>query len=757
MAPSIRIGPEPTDKRRKTSISELLFLLCGVCGLLSSLQGLPGVEWNMPVVYAAAIVMSAALWYTYAWGSGWFAAVFLLIIAACGFVEFRYWDLLGSQIAAVIRSLTGGAAEAAVDITPSMLILAALLSLLLFLCEIWIRNSLPVLLLAAMLLLCGPVIGLQPSYVTIALLGISLCAFLSVHGAGGRQGRTLHGGKHRGPSGLKSGIAAGVAAFIAFGAAIPLATCSQNAIYESVYAAEGVVQRALQNMTGIDAIAVSDGRISRGNRYPTGTIQMELVANRPPTQPLYLRGFAGADYADGEWTAADNQTLSDQIGRDLSQNSVRFSVAGLNYRNMFFELNSFTGGERPYFITIQPRVATDFGNYYEPYYSRWSENWFVQEGYSFQYFQQEQMHINWDAFTAQGNWLRILLQRMQQAYQSAVQTLYISVPTGQLPRLTALCAENPQQNLEDITAFILDALHSRAVYSTTPGLAPLNEDIVEYFLFENGEGYCVHFAAAATLMYRLYGIPARYASGYMVQPEDFEQQEDGLYHALVTDAEAHAWTELFIENQGWTPVEVTPAAEPETIDAVESDAATVDTRQETETPQTTSPQTDTGSESAQEENAQSETNDTAEEPAAQHSASWQPGVLVGLAAAMLLAFVTWLINQQRRWRLQRARRGGCRVIFDRLLALLSDTGKLQNCTGHEPDFVMRLCAAVPSVQIEEAQKLADTVSRAAFGTRTPDAEQDVFVWQLYQRIATDVYRTLNPMRRLVFRYIKAFC
>ena len=192
---------------------------------------------------------------------------------------------------------------------------------------------------------------------------------------------------------------------------------------------------------------------------------------------------------------------------------------------------------------------------------------------------------------------------------SAAETLYTSVPTGQLPRLAALCADNPRQNTEDITSFILDTLRSRAVYSTTPGLAPLNEDIVEYFLFENGEGYCVHFAAAATLMYRLYGIPARYASGYMVQPEDFEQQEDGLYHALVTDAEAHAWTELFVENQGWTPVEVTPAAEAETFDTVESDAAAADMQQETETPQAASQQADT----VQEESAQPETDAAAEE------------------------------------------------------------------------------------------------------------------------------------------------
>ncbi len=68
-------------------------------------------------------------------------------------------------------------------------------------------------------------------------------------------------------------------------------------------------------------------------------------------------------------------------------------------------------------------------------------------------------------------------------------------------------------------------LQSHASYTLTPGRAPVNQDIVEYFLFENHEGYCVHFASAATLMYRLYGIPARYASGYAVEPSAFTQQE----------------------------------------------------------------------------------------------------------------------------------------------------------------------------------------------------------------------------------------
>ena len=89
---------------------------------------------------------------------------------------------------------------------------------------------------------------------------------------------------------------------------------------------------------------------------------------------------------------------------------------------------------------------------------------------------------------------------------------------------------------------------------------PLGEEVAEYFLFEGGQGYCQHFATAATLLYRLYGIPARYAAGYAVQPEEFEESEDGLYRAVLTDGQAHAWVEIYLKDAGWIPVEVTPPA-----------------------------------------------------------------------------------------------------------------------------------------------------------------------------------------------------
>lgn len=86
---------------------------------------------------------------------------------------------------------------------------------------------------------------------------------------------------------------------------------------------------------------------------------------------------------------------------------------------------------------------------------------------------------------------------------------------------------------------------------------PSETDPIDYFLNTSREGYCVHFASAATLMLQGMGIPARYASGYVVFPNDFKKTEEG-YTAVVTDARAHAWVEVYVEEFGWVPYEVTP-------------------------------------------------------------------------------------------------------------------------------------------------------------------------------------------------------
>lgn len=67
-------------------------------------------------------------------------------------------------------------------------------------------------------------------------------------------------------------------------------------------------------------------------------------------------------------------------------------------------------------------------------------------------------------------------------------------------------------------------------------------------------------ATAGTLLFRMYGIPARYVTGYVVQPEDFHQKDNKNFTCNVKDSSAHAWTEVYIGNGIWVPVEVTPSS-----------------------------------------------------------------------------------------------------------------------------------------------------------------------------------------------------
>lgn len=75
-------------------------------------------------------------------------------------------------------------------------------------------------------------------------------------------------------------------------------------------------------------------------------------------------------------------------------------------------------------------------------------------------------------------------------------------------------------------------------------------DIAVSFLRDYKQGVCRHYASAATLMYRTFGIPARYVIGYACDAKAGEKTS-------VTTDKAHAWVEVYIDGAGWVYVEVT--------------------------------------------------------------------------------------------------------------------------------------------------------------------------------------------------------
>ena len=235
-------------------------------------------------------------------------------------------------------------------------------------------------------------------------------------------------------------------------------------------------------------------------------------------------------------------------------------------------------------------------------------------------------------------------------------------------------------------------------------------------------------------------------------------QEDGTYCALVTDVSAHAWTELFIEERGWTPVEVTPSSvEEQEIPGGNENAASPAAPTGTDASQPVEGQMDGGADHMQGEEATSETQ--VEQPShAERQLLQREFLFIGALAVMAIItlFISFVVLQ-RYYRLYLMQRKECRIQFERLLNMLSDAQVLRGCTGHEPDFAARLCAAIPTVRLVDAQRLVLVVSRSAFGASPATAEDNRFVTQLYFRIAEKICRELSPARRWFFRYIRAYC
>lgn len=119
---------------------------------------------------------------------------------------------------------------------------------------------------------------------------------------------------------------------------------------------------------------------------------------------------------------------------------------------------------------------------------------------------------------------------------------------------------NDDGNPFSVAESVCRYLSENYTYTYTPksntsyaGYDPQKSDMYN-FLFNTKQGYCVHFATAATLILRTFDIESRFATGYAVSCVRGKS-------SAVSDMNAHAWTEIKIQEVGWIPVEATPAAD----------------------------------------------------------------------------------------------------------------------------------------------------------------------------------------------------
>ena len=129
---------------------------------------------------------------------------------------------------------------------------------------------------------------------------------------------------------------------------------------------------------------------------------------------------------------------------------------------------------------------------------------------------------------------------------------YLSLPENTKNGILRIIEEaGLDKNSPTIITDVAEYVKNSAEYSGSFEKIPDGEDRVLYFLTKSKQGVCSHFASAATVIYRALGIPARYTVGYYVVT-DGGFDEKNFY-----TKDAHAWVEVYLNNVGWVPVEVT--------------------------------------------------------------------------------------------------------------------------------------------------------------------------------------------------------
>ena len=544
------------------------------------------------------------------------------------------------------------------------------------------------------------------------------------------------------------------------------------------------------DVTSTDASLPAGGVVSRNDLVQTGQPLFDVTLDRRPDAALYLLAFTGASYADGRWAPADEhdfvQTEAAAWGAD--EDDVADSLARLPYERAL----ALLGSNKPVRITISARSVQLSASDLTPYAcvtvsqaagsAELDSLGAVATGNSSQptgpasaiTYETPLLGAYADLNDADliGEGSVALSDDMQTSlladYAAWIPEAYLGVDREALPRLAQLVADTPREGLAAVTDTILQTLADNVAYTTTSGTFPADVDIAEYLLFDGHLGYCQHFATAATLMYRLYGIPARYVSGFALPATAFSQHEDGTWRAVASDMRAHAWVEIYTDALGWVPVEVTPpngAEQAAPFVAEPSDTADSGTAN---TPTTAEPENSEPPSSYAEHAVADLDKDGVDSPDSERNVPQDDGrpalsgVVIGIVAGVAVLAVTGVFGSRalviRRQRVIAARnQAPANVLLADALDALNYASVLVNVSGTEPDVVQRLAHAVPGLVAEDAAHLVAQAQHCAFGpSNAQPISADAHCHAVYDQICAHAYAVLPRIRRLAFLYVRAW-
>jgi len=147
--------------------------------------------------------------------------------------------------------------------------------------------------------------------------------------------------------------------------------------------------------------------------------------------------------------------------------------------------------------------------------------------------------------------------------------LNLDIPIRSNPRLVELgrhlskSFENPLERVN----YLMERFKQEDYYYTLEPPLLTNNSLDEFF-FDTKAGFCVHYASSFTFVMRAAGIPARVVTGYLGGEVNqlSSTKDNSVGHVNVYQYDAHAWSEVWIKNQGWVRFDPTGAVDPSRVE-----------------------------------------------------------------------------------------------------------------------------------------------------------------------------------------------
>ena len=552
---------------------------------------------------------------------------------------------------------------------------------------------------------------------------------------------------------------------------------AENGILQAVWGflprvSGGRLKLSLEGVGG----GVDNGTLGDVEGYYFGKVQaLKLTAPERPEETVYLKGFIGSIYSGNRFDAVNEEGFLNAAASWNTQDNPGLYIQNLPFLRMMYSENvTFSENEDDMTpelagevessaneITVENLDANEDYTYL-PYNAFLNEYYVMLAGDGavegqtrqdniFSYYPRGSYQEAMEEWMLHEDYHSILDDALT-SYESYVKAVDLQIPESGLERLKEECEAAELTDIDEIKDYIVDKISQNYVFNRNMESLPEGKDFVAWFLYEKGEGNSTHFAAAATMMFRMFGVPARYVVGYVAPKSIFSRQSDGTYTAILEDDNAHAWTEIFISGIGWVPVETTPGFVA-MLEEADYDA------------QSTGAET-SGSQAKQPEEEKTPAEIKQEEIQEEKEASSPLGIwiILPVIAGVLLVNALILLIIHRRYLLKRRLgklskndiKENMKYIYKSFYEMLLFDGWKSELGCSDDAFPEEIAKKYKDLSAEQIETLAQMILQAHYGYKKQGKKELSFVRSAYIKLGKAVYKKQRFKKKIQFRLIKCY-